>query len=162
MAIIGRITMKMKLIFIGFILILITVNLSGCNDINNIYEDDEKFSNWLGLTDEIISNLINLTFNDLQNKSSEVFLENLNLFKFRTDTYLVDIQKFNISENYYNIKDIYNLGLMNLSRALDLIEPYLNEDNEYLLTLIDDYFSNYFNHRSEALSLYIDLTGKEW
>jgi len=154
--------MKIKLIIIGIIFILITINFSGCNNKNNINEDDEIFSNWLGISDEIISNLINLTFNDLQNKSSSLFLENLNTFVFRIDNYVVDIHKFNISNKYEQIKKIYNLGLINLSRALALIEPYLNEDNEYLLTLINDYFSNYYTHREEALSLYIELNGKEW
>lgn len=154
--------MKFKLIIIGIILILITINFSGCYDNNNINEDDEKFSVWIGISDEVISNLINLTFNDLQNKSSSIFLENLNLFKFRIEDYLENINEFNISDKYEQIKKIYNLGLINLSRALAIIEPYLNEDNEYLLTLINDYFSNYFTHREEALSLYIKLNGKEW
>lgn len=155
--------MNNKLIFIGIILILITVNFSGCNDIKTENEDDEKFSNWLGISDEIISNLINLTFNDLQNKSSEAFLWNLNTFQTRIDEYLVNINKFNISEKYFEIRDIYYLGLENISRALLLVEPYLNEDDsEYLLTLIDGYFSNYFSYREEALSLYIELMGDEW
>ena len=154
--------MKLKLIIIGIIFILITINFSGCNDKNNFNEDDEQFSYWLTITDGIISNLTNLTFNDLQNKSSDLFLQNLGLFKYRITNYLNDIHRFNISYKYKQIKEIYNLGLINLSNALLLIEPYLNEDNEYLLTLIDDYFSNYYIHREEALSLYIELNGKEW
>ena len=155
--------MNNKLIFITITLTLITVNFSGCNDTNTKNEDDEKFSNWLGISDEIISNLINLTFNDLQNKSQEAFMWNLNTFQTRINEYLVNINKFNISEKYFEIRDIYYLGLENISRALSLVEPYLNENNsEYLLTLIDGYFSNYFSHRQEAMSLYIELTGDEW
>jgi hypothetical protein len=155
--------MNNKLIFIATILILITVNFTGCNDTNTKNEDDEKFSNWLGITDEIISNLINLTFYDLENKSSEAFIFNLNTFQMRINEYLENIHRFNISEKYFEIRDIYYLGLENISRALKLVKPYLTEnESEYLLTLIDEYFSNYFSHREEALSLYIELTGDEW